>query len=487
MSFFKQKKKIVTTLEIGNSWLKVIQIQISRHEKKVVNLIKKDIKSLSDQKISEIIKKISKQLKIKSSMCFISVPRYYVTSRNLDLPSTNPNEIKEMIQLQIGKQTPYDRDEIISDYQIIENKAIEGYSKVMLVIVHRNIVQRFLDILEKAKLKTDEVGLSSEGLLNWGRAVLEIDQKSKTYIFVDIGYENSDFEAFINNKLFFGKVVSIGAVNFKNKEEAVKRLIQEINHFTYGYHNEIDNQEIEKIIITGAQKAINNLDQKLLQNGVGEDIEIIDQFESMVVPEDLAQQHRKTMSDISITGIFGLSLQLKERSISLLPQELLIEKEIKQRAKDIYILGILLILVPIFISGIFFGRNYRKKIYLREIEKKLESNEAEVDLLKNKIKRIEKVKQRIINKGVPLNFLFEIHNTIPPEIYLSSINFDGKDRLIIKGSSSAMSVVFKFVSKLEESYFFRNVKTEYANVRQRRDSKESIDFEIICLAKNKYQ
>jgi hypothetical protein len=452
----------------------------------VINLVKEDIKSLSDQEISEVIKKISKRLKLKNSTCFISVPRYYVTSRNLDLPSTNSNEIKEMIQLQIGKQTPYDQDEIISDYQIIENKSIEGYSKVMLIIVHRNIVQRFLDISEKAKLKISEVGLSSEGLLDWGQVSLDIKAKNKSYIFIDIGYENSDFEVFINNKLFFSKIVSIGAASFNDKEETIKRLIQEINHFTYGYHNEIDNQEIEKIIITGARKAVDALDQKLLQKDLGEDIEIVDQFKSIAVSENLSQHCRKTIEDISVTGIFGLSLGTNKKKISLLPQELLIEKEIRQRAKDIYILGILLILVPIFISGIFFSRNYRKKLYLRKIEDSSEENKGKANILKNKVEKIELVKQRIDNRGVSLNFLFEIHQAIPPEIYLSSIAFDGKNRLIIKGNSVAMSDVFKFVSKLEESAFFRNVKTEYANVRQRGNSKESIDFEIICMTKDSY-
>lgn len=486
MKFFKQRKKIVTTLEIGNHWLKVIQLEISRHGKKVVNLVKEDIKSLSDQEISEVIKKISKRLKIKNSTCFISVPRYYVTSRNLDLPSTNSDEIKEMIQLQIGKQTPYDKDEIISDYQIVENKSIEGYSKVMLIIVHRNIVQRFLDISEKAKLKVDEVGLSSEGLLDWGQISLDIKAKNKSYIFIDIGYENSDFEVFINNKLFFSKIVSIGAASFNDKKETMKRLIQEINHFTYGYHNEIDNQEIEKIIITGAKEAVDALDQKTLQEEIGEDIEIVDQFKSINISESLFKDYYKIIENVSIIGIFGLSLQTNKKKISLLPQELLIEKEIKQRAKDIYILAILLILVPIFISGIFFSRNYRKKLYLSKIEDSLEDNKGKVNILKNKIKKIELVKQRIDNRGVSLNFLFEIHQAIPPEIYLSSIVFDGENRLIIKGSSAAMSDVFKFVSKLEESDFFRNVKTEYANVRQSGDRKESIDFEIVCMAKDSY-
>ena len=48
-------------------------------------------------------------------------------------------EIADMVDLQIGKQTPYSRGEIVSGYRIL-GSIRDGYTQVMLAIAQRGIV-----------------------------------------------------------------------------------------------------------------------------------------------------------------------------------------------------------------------------------------------------------------------------------------------------------------------------------------------------------
>ena len=66
-----------------------------------------------------------------------------------------------MVSLQVGKQTPYSRDEIIFTYKMI-GVSTAGYTKVMLVIARRNLVNARVEVLQKAGIEVEKVTMSSE-------------------------------------------------------------------------------------------------------------------------------------------------------------------------------------------------------------------------------------------------------------------------------------------------------------------------------------
>ena len=168
---FKRKVKIVTALEIGNNRLKIVQVQFLAKTWKIHKIIVEDVtcfQGAREEKISERIRILFKGLRVDPDTLIVIVPYQVVAIRNLEFPSTNPDEIKNMVELQIGKQTPFSIDEMIYDYVIL-NIDTEGYSRVMLAVVHQDVIKRYFKILKAAKLKTDRVALSPEGLLIWYR------------------------------------------------------------------------------------------------------------------------------------------------------------------------------------------------------------------------------------------------------------------------------------------------------------------------------
>ena len=95
------------------------------------------------------------------------------------------------------------------------------------------------------------------------------------------------------------------------------------------------------------------------------------------------------------------------------------------------------------------------------------------------VTEIEIVKDRLTTEGILVRFIYEIHKAVSPDVYLASIRFDGKDHLVLRGRSKTMSEIFNFVSALEDSRCFQNVKTKYATKHKVKD-KEVADFEIAC-------
>ena len=97
-----KKKQLVTALEISDKWLRVVQAECHKRRKVISTIVTKKIDSLTDDRISGEIAKLTNELKINSHYLTISVPRNVTTTRNLELPSIDAFEIKDMIELQIG-------------------------------------------------------------------------------------------------------------------------------------------------------------------------------------------------------------------------------------------------------------------------------------------------------------------------------------------------------------------------------------------------
>ncbi|MFA6358164.1 MAG: pilus assembly protein PilM [Candidatus Omnitrophota bacterium] len=486
---FHKQKRVITVFQIDNSCLRLIQVSQDKREKKISMVKTLDLDSLSDEKLAFKISDLALELKIDSRYLVLSIPRYLTTTRDLDLPSASPLEIKDMIELQIGKQTPYASDEVIKDYQILGSN-VDGYSRVLLVIVHRDIVNRYFKILETAGLKAQKVGFSSEGLLSWKNLVYKGKALSpnKAFILIEIDYDSSDFEVVLNDKLIFGRSISLGFSQMPGQSELwQKKFVDEINHSIYAYQSEVMGKEIDRIIMSRPRLVGDSLDKTVLEKECGLPVEIIDQLEGVqLTAEGTDSYNRLVRTDLSFSGMIGLGMTFEEHKIDLMPQEHQIGKAVKEKGKDLYLMGILLVFILVAVSGVFLGRMYNKERYLGQLKQQLEKVQGKTKELNAMIRGIETIKDRVYTRGLSLNLLYEVHRVISPEIYLVSMSFDGKESLTLRGQSNEMSEVFNFVNKLEESGYFRDVKSKYATKRKVED-KEVTDFEIICPLENKYK
>jgi Tfp pilus assembly protein PilN len=484
----QKQEQIITVFQIDNNWLRLIQVKVLKREKKVSMIRAIDIASLSDEDITKKVSSLALELKINSRYLILSIPRHFTTTRNLDLPSANPLEIKDMIELQIGKQTPYASDEVVKDYQILGSNA-DGYSRVLLVIVHRDIVGRYFKILESAGLKVQKVSFGSEGLLNWKSLVYrEKLAAGKAHILIEVDYDTSDFEVVLNDKLVFGRSISLGFSQLPGQLELwQKKFVEEINHSIYAYQNEIMSKEIDKIIISRPRLVGDSLDKAALEKEFGLCVEIIDQFKDIPFTEEGVNSYNNLIrTDLSYVGLIGLGLPLLEHKIDLIPQEHQIGKAVREKGKDLYLMGILLVFILVAVSGVFLGRMYNKERYLSQLKQRLAQIQNKTRELNRMIRGIETIKDRIYTRGMSLNLFYEVHRAISPEVYLVSISFDGKESLTLRGESNEMSEVFSFVKKLEESVYFQDVKTKYATKRKVGD-KEITEFEISCPLQDKYK
>jgi len=402
-----------------------------------------------------------------------------VVIKNLEIPSVNPAEVKDMVELQIGKQTPFAKEEIIYDYEIVSTNA-EGYSRIILVIVHQDIVRSCLKTLQKDGLGTESITLSSEGLFTWAKAVYGEKANDQPYAVIDVDYGKSDFIVILKDQVIYYRNISIGFLqSLEAQDKWHAKFIEEINHSIYAYHSEMINEEITKIIITGGEMLASSLNKDVLKAVVGLPVDIMPQTENISLTEQCKSKCADIAKEVSLSSLFGLALNADGIKINLMPQQLQIEKGVREKGKDLYFFGIYLAFILATASSIFLGRLYTKEQYLQALKEEVSNIQYKVDEISKMIYETDGIKMRASTKNLMLNFIFEKHKVIPPDIYLTSIRFNGKDRLTIRGASTVMSEIFKFVNVLEESKYFQDVKTKFVTTRKAH-GKDLTEFEIIC-------
>jgi Tfp pilus assembly protein PilN len=69
---------------------------------------------------------------------------------------------------------------------------------------------------------------------------------------------------------------------------------------------------------------------------------------------------------------------------------------------------------------------------------------------------------------------------IPAEITIERINFEEGDKLSLRGRAAAMSDIFKFITTLENSPYFKRIETKYTTQEKSKEGKDISRFEINC-------
>ncbi|MDD5136195.1 MAG: pilus assembly protein PilM [Candidatus Omnitrophica bacterium] len=216
-------RKSAVVVEIGNDWLKIAECTSTSSGGEITKLSLQKLSQVKDD-VPAVIAKTFKDLSLNRQSVILCIPRHLITVRMLELPSTDAKEINDMIALQVGRQTPYSKEEIVSSHKILYSNR-EGYTKATLAIAHRNIIDVRIETLKSAGVTVGKVSVSSEGVYDW--FTLSYMQNipsvppdgADTVALLDVDSNYSDFIAIRNGKMVFTKNIFLGANHLAERSE----------------------------------------------------------------------------------------------------------------------------------------------------------------------------------------------------------------------------------------------------------------------------
>lgn len=461
----------------GNT-LKIAHAKISRHKKVIVNLLNRDITGLLDDDISKIIAASFRELKAKKPDIINTIPAHLVITKNIEVPSIDPKEIREIVGLQAGRHTPYSREEIIVDY--IDIGAYKrSYTKILLVIVERNVVKRQFSVLDKAGLRLERMFFAPEGLGCATARILDVESVASPVSVLHIDEIFTDFTIVFRNKVVFIRSIPIGAMHLTSEKEKYEmKFLEEVKRSLEVYQSENIEKSPSMLILTGAIEELKDL-ETILNNTLQLPVREISYFKNLRVSNQ-ALKAASLAKRLSFLNVIAPLLTWEEMKIDLVPEEIKLKMSLQEWGRDLIKTGIFILTASVFVFSIFISKIYFKTSYLQNLNTKYQTLDRDAEVLKKDFARISLIRNFLTNRGFSLEVLTELYNLVPLDLELSDIRFDDQNKVSIRGTAESMSTVFSFVDKMEQSKYFKDVKTKYT-AKKKEGLKDVTDFEITSL------
>lgn len=469
MGLFTDKTK--TAIEIRESEIKVLQVSVNGAEMAIEACVSEGIPPDGSGSASEILHKILKDYNIRPKETILVIPRQSVTTKTLSLPSHDPAEIEEMAGFQAIKQIPYPKEEIVYGVSPIETTA-EGYSKVMLVICHKDMVERPLEVMRSCGFSPSKVTLSSFGILNWLRMDPEFMASAGAAPVIVVECDKAATDIVVADK---ERIIYTRGLTFGSGEggDYIERLKEEISRTLAAFEKESFALKPVRAVFTGYLPGM-EAHKEALENAMGIKVEFRDSFK--VFPAGIPERFRPFASSASFASLIGNAAG--PRSVDLLPRKFKAAQSVKIRRDEAVVSVSLAAAVLILISLAVVNKLHQKEELLGMLELRIKKIAPSAEDIGRKKEIADIVRTESTQRTRPLLVLNELYRIAPSSINLALYKYEER-RVDIKGTASALSEVFKFVKLLDDSPYFENVEVKYAAKRKTQEA-EFVDFEISC-------
>ncbi|MFC1593924.1 pilus assembly protein PilM [Candidatus Omnitrophota bacterium] len=464
----------ITAIEITDTHIKLAQAKKDSKGVVVTALRAVTIHLQADDSISKQLGALLDETKIKPSNVICIIPRKFVIARTLKLPSHDKKEIEKMAALQAAQQIPYPKEDIVSDYITLEKDA-EGYARVLLAMVHKDVVSRYLKIFSDAGIEPGILTLSSQGICSWYAFFSAGDKQAKKEraVLIDVNTANSDICFYHDGNVVSSRSVSFGSTDIN--EGKIDEFLQQLRLTISAYQKENSAHTISRIVMLSHSETIKNFSLKI-EGELPFPVECVDIASAMSKTKGASMA---TMRDTSPVVVIGHTLQKEKQKFNFLPLHLYSEKRNKIIRKELVTCAALFVACVVVIVTAVLVKLNKDERYVAQLESMIQETTPEARKLESAVKKLEIIKQRMNPGNSSIDVIYELYDLLPTGMGINVFNLDESNNLTLQGMSLAMSEVFKFQSLLEKSDNFTNVEVKYASKRRIRGG-EVTDFRILC-------
>ena len=421
---FRKNHLILTLLK--KSFRKMVLVDYEVH-----SLLPENQKEEREVQLLNLINTFISKYHLKNEKGFLSIPREKTVVRFITLPATTKENLRKVIEYEVPKFTPFEREEIYFDCQIL--KEVKEELHLVAVFIKKTELDFYLTLLKKIGVEPVSIQIPLIGALNlfYYQNGPQTDQIS-----VLLEVTNSFFEMNLIQKKNWRESFHLPLPQEDRESKMLKAFkqsgleegtIPNATFYIYGW-------EGDEALLTRLKEA--NSIQTILPPPLNR-IEV-----GKKGPHEL---HK-------IYGSIGIPLQGLVTSpfqLNLLPIEM--RKKVRQIGKFLsFILSLLaLILALSWGTGIFF--QHRNE--LDAINAEIKARKPEVETIEGLQKKSEVLQKEIsemgkIKSGEPskMAILNELTQLLPNTVWIWNLKYDGKE-IEMNGYADSASDLIPLIDK----------------------------------------
>ncbi len=423
-------------------------------------------------------------LPVKGADILCVIPGEVATTKNLEIPSVDHEEIESILALQASRHTPFNKDEILTSYIKLGNPR-SNFTRVLMIVVKRDTVKDKLAIIKRAGLNISTVMFVPEGVARFYAAALKVKKNDLPLAIVDVGLQNTNFMIESQSTIVMSRNIPIGIQQFGTDTEASNFLVKEIKASMDTYEQESVDRKPGRFILTSKHVALSGLETHIAAIMPGARCEIVPYQNLVKSGKEVKEVLAKSFSDDSALDVIAPAVVAAKCQAELVPQDIKDQRAIVEKGRATYIAGVLITLLLLSVGGAVMSKLYYKDTFLkRNLIAKYASQKQEVKDIETLMRKTKILREYMQTRDIALESIRELYRLTPPEIYFNNISLDEADGSVsIQGIADDMSNVFSFVPALEASALFEGVKTKSTSTKKDRE-KTVAAFEIVMQLSN---
>ncbi|MBI2899422.1 MAG: type IV pilus assembly protein PilM [Planctomycetes bacterium] len=372
--------KGVWGIDVGKSSVKAVRMELRGGEAALTAVEVVPYESAGegadlDTQIAGALQELKNACRMGKEPVLISLPGHSTFNRLIKLPPVEDEKIPEIVQYEAQSQIPFNIDEVIWSYQVIEREYQAGEEKeVILFAIKRDIVEQFLANIAPVGLNVEVIQFAPVALYNF----LHHDQElAGAAIALDMGGDNTDLVILDGSKFWIRNLPITGnditkalakvfnlpfpeAEKLKLKagqsqqaqkifnaiQPVLRDLVGEI-HRSIGYYKSISKTaKFEKIILLGnATKTLNFqkfVSQSLstMGNLPAARLAKLGKVDAAGVDAGALNRHLGTLGAALGLGLQGLGLAAN--TVDLMPEAFKKKREVKRKQPMLVVAAALL-------------------------------------------------------------------------------------------------------------------------------------------------
>lgn len=458
---------------------------------------------------------------------FLGIPGNKVIFKKLSLPSPTEENLKEVLGFEMDRYTPFNLEDVYFDFKIVKRDEKRNIIHVLLMVVKKEVVEYYLNLLQKINVKVRGIEITSTALYNvtakegqgkrngldkgwivksrdwlkthsWGKKLLapwdrflskggseEAFTEESARFLINIEDDCCEVGVVRDNALVYSRSFNLSprgeeAGTDEGVEEQVDEILPEVETTRLSLAD--DTSEISQLIVSG-----DRVDQSLIDHLKAKgnlDAQLLDDLTIKINADDAREKipYLSAAVGLALKGLKGVALD-----VNFIPREL----RPKRKKNWKLICGVtVMVLLLLGISSYTISFFVKERMYLsglgervdalKERVRGIEQMQEEIAEIEGKIASLEKIKADDISK---LEILRELTQIIPEEMWLTRFSYNerkGKKEIELSGYADAASEIIPI---LEESKFFEDVKFKSSIVKDRKSNKEKLNVMAIVSGK----
>lgn len=474
-AWLPKEPKGLVVLSMDGRWLKLLHGVHHRAHFTATAVLATPIADMNDEALQAWLKEAARAHDFHGCQVMVAHPSHLTTTRLFTLPSVNPKEIWNMVELQAEKHTPHAKDEIITDFQLIETDKV-GYSRVLLVIAHQETIYRGIALLDRMGWSLSHVGLELEGLVNWFRSVRNSDAYNQGTLVAEFDHELTTLAVVYHDRPYFHRSLPLGLDHLISDPSAVATKFQiEFQRSLKTFQGEGTNITVSQVALTGSPKYLEGLASQI-QQALELPTSVIPSFQRHPLT-DKAKDQMETLHQVSFASLLGLAGSICD--IDLTPKPIRLQRAFEKRAKTLTGIACQLLAGLLLLCSLVIGKAHKdERTHARLLREHREAAE-EAHRLETLLERIRLVKEWLTTREEFLNVLATLQQHTPPSIRWQALGYTQGAQLTLKGISEEMPKVYDLAAALRSTRVFSNVEARRVTKRDV-EGQAVTEFELVC-------